>query len=344
MSPARVDAEGIKAVRVLLVAGLVLGLAALGAGGRGGGVAAAAPGDELPPNELGLVPILMYHHIGRPEATWTRTPENFRADLERLYRMGFRPVLVSDYLRGWIDVPRGTHPVVITFDDGSEGQFRYLQGPDGEPWVDPESAWGIMLDFAREHPDFPPRATFFVNFPHPFRQPEWVERKLRELVAAGSELGNHTYWHVNLRRANPSEGERELAAAQEAARRLLPGYRLLSLALPFGAMPREEAIARSGGRGDGRYQHLGVLLVGAQPARSPFDPKLDRTRIPRIRADQTELDRWLGMFERKPELLFTSDGRPDVVTTPEGPVTDGVAAPAARLPGPVPGPGGAVPR
>lgn len=27
---------------------------------------------------------------------------------------------------------------------------------------------GILLQFPHAHPDIPPRATFFVNFPHPF--------------------------------------------------------------------------------------------------------------------------------------------------------------------------------
>ena len=40
----------------------------------------------LPPNELGRVMILEYHKVDYPEERWTRTPENFRRDLESLYR------------------------------------------------------------------------------------------------------------------------------------------------------------------------------------------------------------------------------------------------------------------
>ena len=36
-------------------------------------------------NELGRVMILEYHKIDTPEARWTRTPENFRRDLQRLW-------------------------------------------------------------------------------------------------------------------------------------------------------------------------------------------------------------------------------------------------------------------
>src|ERR1700682_2807403 len=45
--------------------------------------------DRLP-NELGRIPILEYHKVDRPEARWTRTPENFRADLERFWKNGYR--------------------------------------------------------------------------------------------------------------------------------------------------------------------------------------------------------------------------------------------------------------
>ena len=41
-------------------------------------------------NELGRIMILEYHKIDYPEERWTRTPENFRHDLETLYAGGYR--------------------------------------------------------------------------------------------------------------------------------------------------------------------------------------------------------------------------------------------------------------
>ena len=56
-------------------------------------IASFAVGAETPPaNELGRVMILEYHKIDYPEERWTRTPENFRRDLERLYARGYRLV------------------------------------------------------------------------------------------------------------------------------------------------------------------------------------------------------------------------------------------------------------
>ncbi len=44
--------------------------------------------EPLPPNEGGRVMILEYHKIDQPEERWTRTPDNFRRDLRRLWEKG----------------------------------------------------------------------------------------------------------------------------------------------------------------------------------------------------------------------------------------------------------------
>jgi hypothetical protein len=58
-------------------------------------------------------------------------------------------------------LPVGTTPIVLTFDDSSPGQFRYIQ-QNGVLAIDPKSAIGILEAFTREHPDFGRAATFFV--------------------------------------------------------------------------------------------------------------------------------------------------------------------------------------
>ena len=85
-----------------------------------------AAADQLPPNELGRVMILEYHKIDYPEARWTRTPENFRRDLATLYAKGYRLIALGDLLER-IMLPAGTTPIVLTFDDSSPGQFRYIE-------------------------------------------------------------------------------------------------------------------------------------------------------------------------------------------------------------------------
>jgi len=123
-------------VKLLLVLSLILTAALL--------VVSFAGAAELAPNELGRVMILEYHKIDYPEARWTRTPENFRRDLATLYAKGYRLIALGDLLDGRIVLPAGTTPIVLTFDDSSPGQFRYIE-QNGVLAIDPKSrpvSWG----------------------------------------------------------------------------------------------------------------------------------------------------------------------------------------------------------
>ena len=75
------------------------------------GMLSAVPpsAESLPPNELGRVMILEYHKIDQPENRWTRTPENFRRDLQRLWERGYRLVALDDFLDGKIALPAWHH-------------------------------------------------------------------------------------------------------------------------------------------------------------------------------------------------------------------------------------------
>ncbi|MFD1050389.1 xylanase, partial [Kibdelosporangium lantanae] len=96
-------------------------------------------------NELGDVPVLMYHRIvARPKSVYDRTPVDFRAELERLAKEHYVPVTASDYTAGRIDIPAGTHPVVLTFDDGDPSQFTLTAA--GVPASD--TAVAILQDVA----------------------------------------------------------------------------------------------------------------------------------------------------------------------------------------------------
>lgn len=285
-------------------------------------VPGAARAGDLPANELGQVMILEYHRIDIPEARWTRTPENFRRDLERLYAAGYRLVALNDVLAGRIRTPAGTTPVVLTFDDSSPGQFRYL-GDNGTLRIDPRSAVGILEAFAAEQPDFGLAATFFVlpgaDRPHRlFDQPEHEGRKLRYLVSRGFEIGNHTLWHAHLGRYPAGVVRAQLADAQRWVERHVPGYRLRTLALPFGAYPREVGWAVEGTAGGTSYRHEAILMVAGGAAPSPFTRGFDPLRLPRIQAVERDLDHWLTYFERNPAQRFVSDGDPEAITIPVG--------------------------
>ena len=149
----------------------------------GGGSRSAA---AVKANELGDVPVLMHHQIRADGGgDYDLTPAEFRAELARLYRDGYRPVRAIDLVTGRLDVPAGKSPVVMTFDDSTKEQMAY----DAAGNIKPNTAVGIMLDFARSHPDFKPAGTFFINR-EPFAGVAEGPQMLRWLAAHGFEVAN----------------------------------------------------------------------------------------------------------------------------------------------------------
>jgi peptidoglycan/xylan/chitin deacetylase (PgdA/CDA1 family) len=282
--------------------------------------AQSSPPPALPPNELGRVMILEYHKIDYPENRWTRTPENFRRDLETLYAKGYRLLGLNDLLDGRIGVPAGTTPVVLTFDDSSPGQFRYLER-SGAIQIDPSSAVGILEAFSGARPDFGRAATFYVlpgaSRPNRlFDQPAHEGRKLQYLVSRGYEIGNHTLWHANLGQYNQTTVRGQIAEAQQWIQRHVPDYRIRTLALPHGVYPKEVGWALRGAAKGTTYSHDAILMVAGGAAPSPYSRAFDPIRLPRIQAVEHDLSYWLTYFDRNPGERFVSDGNAAVATVP----------------------------
>jgi peptidoglycan/xylan/chitin deacetylase (PgdA/CDA1 family) len=274
------------------------------------------------PNEAGKVMILMYHVIGESEGEWSRRWDNFRKDLEVLYRKGYRLVSLNDYISNSMDVEAGYTPVVITFDDGTQGQFNVIE-KDGELTVDPKCAVGIMEDFYSENPDFGLEATFFVYYPVPFRQKDLIEYKFKYLIEKGMDIGNHTYGHANLGQQDAAGVQSQLGRMAAETKKYLPGYNVNTLALPYGANAKEQyrEFVYSGEYEGAEYQNDVVLLVGSNPAPSPVDKKYDPRKTPRIRATDdpaisTDMYDWMDYFDKNPGERYISDGDPDRVIVP----------------------------
>ncbi|HVM69578.1 MAG TPA: putative glycoside hydrolase [Gaiellaceae bacterium] len=279
---------------------------------------AKRPLSGLPPNELGVVPVVM-HHMVRPDRVgeYDQTPAEFRAQLEYLWKHGYAPVNVGELVSGELDVPKGTTPVAFTFDDATTYQLDFTA--DGK--VKPDTAVGIMLEFARTHPGFTPKGTFYVNR-QPFGSDANARRALRWLVENGFEVGNHTHDHIPLRTLGDREVQQQLARGAAAIRKYLPKYEITSMALPLGSMPVKPELAVKG-PGYGPYA---VMLVGANPAPSPFSKAFDPAQVPRIRTSHAgwkgEADfafsYWMKELERSPRSRYVSDGDPEVVTVRKG--------------------------
>ena len=269
---------------------------------------------SLAPNEMGQVMMLEYHQIGANEGEWRRTPENFRRDLETLYKKGYRLINLSDYLDGRIKVEKGFTPFVMTFDDGAPKQFAQL---DNGQW-DPDSAVGIILEFAKKHPDFGVGGTFYINLigEKKLRTPQGTNI-LADLVKAGFEIGNHTMTHPKLSKLSQAEVAREIAGLQKFVRRSVPGYKMRSIALPFGIYPQNDEWARAGEYDGEAYLYDALFEVGSGPAASPYSAKLKIKHIPRIQARDSELEKFYKFFEQNPSKRFVSDGNEITVTIPQ---------------------------
>lgn len=288
---------------------------------------AAASLANLPPNELGKIMILMYHKIGSPEAIWARSPENFRKDLKLLYSKGYYLINLNDLADGKINVPAGKTPYVLTFDDGAPGQFGKINTVHGEQW-NPDSAVGIILKMHQTHPDFGMGGTFYLN--KDSRQEKKWASWFQEMVDLGFELGNHTASHPQLKKLSKTRVTYEIADLQRWIQKLVPGYHVRSLALPFGIHAQDDSWVASGAIGDDIYQHDIVLEVGSGPASSPFSTKFQPLRLPRLRGSDSVidkssnpadpspafLDRALRYFDKNPEQRFVSDGDPLRITIP----------------------------
>ncbi|PKM82740.1 MAG: hypothetical protein CVU89_04365 [Firmicutes bacterium HGW-Firmicutes-14] len=272
---------------------------------------------EAGANELGAVPILVYHLIGEKEGRWTRTPENFRRDLEELYNRNYVLIPLNDYLSGDIDIPAGKSPAIITFDDSSLGQFRLLEEQDSTE-VDPNSAVGILRDFGSKHKGFGHAATFFINA-QPFGQPGLWQKKLKLLDEWGFEIGNHTYGHKNLGGLTPEQVADEIVRLQDHINQAVPGYETKSFAIVQDGMPKSYDSLLSGSKDGKEYNHTGVLMWAWSAAKSPFHKDYDPKRIQRIQVFQdngkSSLVNWL---ERITAKRYVSDGKKDTIALPEG--------------------------
>ncbi|OLT20502.1 hypothetical protein BJF78_35255 [Pseudonocardia sp. CNS-139] len=178
----------------------------------------------------------------------------------------------------------------------------------------------ILLDVAAANPGFRPVASMYVNAA-PFGGGEAGNQALRWLHDNGFEIGNHTFGHTNLRTASAAKAQQDIAKGDAFIREAVPGYVPTTLALPFGARPRDETLPVSGPG----YEYTAALLVGSNPAPSPFSADFKAHAIPRIRsqgADGAEAafgsTSWLDQLAASPSRRYTSDGDPNVISYPTG--------------------------
>jgi len=278
-------------------------------------------------NELGKVPIMMYHGIKNMKNSetsntggnvdkdgYTRTVEAFRTDLEFYYEKGYRMIKLSDYIDGKIDTEYGKSPIVLTFDDGNDNNIK-VTGLDsnGNIIIDKNSAVGVLEEFKKKYPDYNVTAIFFVTSAL-FNQPEYNEKILHWLVDNGYEVGNHTKGHNNLSKTSIAETQEVVGYMYDKLENILGNKYSKIVALPFGSpyvKTHENYKYVINGEYNGKtYESLGALRVGWEPEVSPFNKEFDKTFLKRCRAyDNNGKDFDIEMvFRMLDKSRYISDG------------------------------------
>lgn len=275
------------------------------------------PNSDYKANEMGMVPIVEYHDIRENEnkRSLIRSIPNFKHDLERLYKENFRPVSLSEYLDGKIDLPAGKSPVVLTFDDARKSQFCYLK--DGS--LDPNCAIAILKGFHEKHPDFALKGTFFILPRRSFDQKETAEKKLHELVQMGFEIGNHTVTHPHLNRLSDARVQWEIATCSAMLKKLVPEAKVDTLAFPGGNVPKNKKIILEGVSEGNSYTLRAAFLAAGSPAPPPLAKSLNLMKIVRIVAVEGDggVTDWLDEFKEGLVKKYVSDGNPATLTIPK---------------------------
>lgn len=130
------------------------------------------------------IPVLMYHEIS--DKTWGAegmfvTPENMRLQMEMLAENGFTPIFLSD-LDDLADIEK---PVILTFDDGYEGNYVNL--------------FPLLKEF-----NF--KATIFMVTDHIGEEDHLTPEQMREMSDSGLvQFGSHTNSHASLNELTKKE-------------------------------------------------------------------------------------------------------------------------------------------
>lgn len=184
--------------------------------------------------------VLMYHSISpgglAPDSRWAVSERNFREQLRLLSSEGWNTVCVRDLEQREALVPKS---VVITFDDGFADNFdnslQHLQtfgfkatwfvvsGDVGEVsrWQDHDAPHRLML----------------------------TETQLREMVAAGMEIGSHTRTHARLTELDQRAMDNEVSGSRLDLEDMLD-QPVTSFTYPYGLFNGGviEAVRRAGYR------------------------------------------------------------------------------------------------
>ena len=289
---------------------------------------------SLQPDELGVIPVFMYHALTDADSTddlWTRTIKDFRSDLQWLYDHDFYVVSMREMLSDEITAPPGKHPVVLTFDDSSAGQFQFEKNKAGDLVPTADSTVGVLEAFYAQHPDFGHSGLFALlpfncfSSDDEYNTMDYCDQKLNWLSDHGYEIGNHTWGHQDLSAVGADEIASQIGKTMHFIDQRVkgPGNMSRVLVLPYGAMPDPNvdwwawSTVYQGFTWNGEAVTLdAVVNVNGGVVPSPASTAWNPLSINRFNTEPDLIAYWFNEFENGDLTLYTSDGNPQTVVVP----------------------------
>lgn len=203
----------------------------------------------------GPVPILMYHVIedpppGAPYPDLYVSADDFRAQLKWLSEQGYEAVTLRQVEKAWRKGGRlPEKPVVLSFDDGYVSQYEVA-------FTEMKRlGWPGLLNLKAGETDI-------------------YKRQVREMVAAGWELGSHTVDHPDLTTLDPTALTEELTRSRRILRRRF-GVPVTHLCYPAGRY-NDAVVAATEAAG---YTTASTTDPGLAESNDPY--RLKRIRVNR---------------------------------------------------------------
>ena len=234
------------------------------------------------------VAILMYHKTGDPPAgsklkkLWV-SRKKFDAQMAYLKNKGYEVITFKDIAEG--RVMDGAKKVVITFDDGYRNNYT--------------EAFPVLQKYGF-------KAVFYVVSSTIGKKNLWhdadIEQPLemmtapdiKEMSAAGMEIGGHTVSHKNLSRLDDAEAEREIAENKEELEKLT-GDTALSFSYPYGGYSgKVKQIVSNAG-----YRYAVIIKQGKNAF--PFSDNFVLRRL-LVRGEESIFDFYLNLSRGRNRL------------------------------------------
>lgn len=165
------------------------------------------------------VPILLYHKVGKDTDSLTVSTERFSQDMQYLADKGYTALSLGD-IRSRLqndaaDMP--SKPVLITFDDGYLDNYT--------------NAFPILAKYNL-------KASFYIITGMIGQENRVTAAQIREMAAAGMDIGSHTVTHRSLGELSSDQAMIELADSKTALEQLL-GKSIDFIAYPCGSFHQD---------------------------------------------------------------------------------------------------------